>query len=59
MAGGRIRGLVVIFLFSRAEITLAFTGAAVLFLPKLIQRAMKTDADAIILAFGNEEGHQT
>ncbi|MDD1689773.1 MAG: hypothetical protein LUQ66_03845 [Methanoregula sp.] len=50
-----------IFLASRTEITLAFTGAAVLFLPlfvflpKLIQRAMKTDADAIILAFGKNE----
>jgi len=50
-----------IFLLGRAEITLAFTGAAVLFLPlfvflpKLIQRAMKADADAIISAFGKNE----
>ena len=50
-----------IWLLGRAEITLAFTGAAVLFLPlfvflpKLIQRAMKADAEAIILAFGKNE----
>ena len=41
------------FLAGRAEITLAFIGAAVLFLPlfvflpKLMQRAMKADADAV------------
>jgi len=45
----------------RAEITLAFIGAAVLFLPlfvflpKLIQQAMKADADAAIEAFGKNE----
>jgi len=50
-----------IWLAGRAEITLAFIGAAVLFLPlfvflpKLIQRAMKVDADAIIEAFGKNE----
>ncbi|MCK9630432.1 MAG: hypothetical protein M0R30_02220 [Methanoregula sp.] len=50
-----------IFLLSRAEITLAFTGAAIIFLPlfvflpKLIQRAMRADADAIIIAFGKNE----
>jgi len=50
-----------IFLLGRAEITLAFIGSAVLFLPlfiflpKLIQRAMKADADAIIIAFGKNE----
>ena len=50
-----------IFLAGRAEITLAFIGAAVLFLPlfiflpKLIQRAMKANADAIIEAFGKNE----
>ena len=50
-----------IFLAGRAEITLAFIGAAVLFLPlfvflpKLIQRAMKADADAAIKAFGKNE----
>ena len=44
-----------------AEITLASIGAAVLFLPlfvflpKLIQRAMKADADAAIEAFGKNE----
>jgi len=47
-----------IFLAGRAEITLAFIEAAVLFLPlfvflpKLIQRAMKTDAEIVIEAFG-------
>jgi len=47
-----------IFLAGRAEITLAFIGAAVLFLPlfvfmpKLIQCAMKVDADAVIDTFG-------
>ena len=50
-----------IFLAGRAEFTLAFIGAAVLFLPlfvflpKLIRRAMKADADAIIEAFGKNE----
>ncbi len=50
-----------IWLLGRAEITLAFIGAAVLFLPlfvflpKLIQQAMKADADAIIIAFGKNE----
>ena len=44
-----------------AEITLAFIGAAVLFLPlfvflpKLIQTAMKADTDAAIEAFGKNE----
>jgi hypothetical protein len=50
-----------IYLAGRAEITLAFIGAAVLFLPlfvflpKLIQRSMKADADAAIAAFGKNE----
>jgi len=50
-----------IFLAGRAEITLAFIGAAVLFLPlfvflpKVIRRAMKADADAVIEAFGKNE----
>jgi len=50
-----------IFLAGRAEITLAFIGAAVLFLPlfvflpKLIRKAMKADADAAIEAFGKNE----
>ncbi len=50
-----------IFMAGRTEITLAFIGAAVLFLPlfvflpKLIQRAMKADAAAVIEAFGKNE----
>jgi hypothetical protein len=50
-----------IFLAGRAEITLAFFGAAVLFLPlfvflpKILQQAMKADADAVIEAFGKNE----
>jgi hypothetical protein len=50
-----------IFLAGRAEITLACIGAAVLFLPlfvflpKMIRRAMKADADAAIGAFGKNE----
>ena len=49
------------FLAGRAEITLAFIGAAVLFLPlfvflpKMIRRAMMTDADAAIETFGKNE----
>jgi hypothetical protein len=50
-----------IFLAGRAEITLAFIAAAVLFLPlfvflpKLIQYGMKADTDAAIEAFGKNE----
>ena len=50
-----------IFLAGRAEVTLAFIGASVLFLPlfvflpKLIQRAMKADVNAAIDAFGKNE----
>jgi len=50
-----------IFLAGRAEITLAFIGAAVLFLPcfvflpKVMHQAMKADADAAIEAFGKNE----
>jgi hypothetical protein len=50
-----------IFMAGRTEITLAFIGAAVLFLPlfvflpKLIQQAMKADTDAAIEAFGKNE----
>jgi hypothetical protein len=50
-----------IFLAERAEITLAFIGAAFLFLslfvflPKLIQQAMKADTGAAIGAFGKNE----
>ena len=46
---------------SRTDTSLAFIGAAVLFLPlfvflpKLIQRAMKADTDAAIEAFGKNE----
>jgi hypothetical protein len=45
----------------QTEISLAFIGAAVLFLPlfvflpKLVQCAMKADADAVIDAFGKNE----
>ena len=50
-----------IFLAGRAEITLAFIGAAVLFLPlfvflpKAIRWAMNADAGAVITAFGKNE----
>jgi len=50
-----------VFLAGRAEITLAFIGAGVIFLPlfvflpKLIQRAMKADVDAAIETFGKNE----
>ncbi|MDO9324939.1 MAG: hypothetical protein Q7T80_08285 [Methanoregula sp.] len=50
-----------IFLAGRAEIPLAFIGAAVLFfqlfvfLLKRIQKATKADADAAIEAFGKNE----
>ena len=50
-----------IWFAGHTEISLAFIGAAVLFLPlfvfmhKLIQRAMKADADAVIDAFGKNE----
>jgi len=50
-----------IFMAGRTEISLAFIGAAVLFLPlfvflpKLIQRAMKADTQVIIEAFGKNE----
>jgi hypothetical protein len=50
-----------IFLAGRAEISLAFIGAAVLFLPlfvfmpKLIQHGMKADTEAVINAFGKNE----
>jgi len=50
-----------IFIAGRAEITLAFISAAVLFLPlfvflpKRIQQAMKADTDAAIDAFGKNE----
>jgi hypothetical protein len=50
-----------IFLAGRAEVTLAFIGAAVLFLPlfvflpKVIQRGMKVDPEVVIEAFGKNE----
>ena len=50
-----------IFLAGRAEISLAFIGAAVLFLPlfvfmpKLIQHCMRADTEAAINAFGKNE----
>ena len=44
-----------IFLAGRTDMSLAFIGAAVLFLPKLIQQAMKADTDAAIEAFGKNE----
>ena len=50
-----------IFLAGRAEHTLAFVGAAVLFLPlfvflpKLIQRGLHADVDVVIEAFGKNE----
>ena len=50
-----------IYLAGLAEITLAFIGAAVLFLPlfvfmpKLIQCAMKADANVVIETFGKNE----
>ena len=50
-----------IWFAGRTEISLAFIGAAVLFLPlfvflpKLIQRGMKADTDAAIAAFGKNE----
>ena len=50
-----------IFLAGRAEISLAFIGAAVLFLPlfvflpKLMQKGMKADTEAVINTFGKNE----
>jgi hypothetical protein len=50
-----------IFLAGREESSLAFIGVAILFLPlfvflpKLIQRAMKADTDAVIDMFGKNE----
>ncbi len=50
-----------IFLAGRVEITLAFIGAGILFLPlfiflpKLIRQAMKTDTNAAVEAFGKNE----
>ena len=49
------------WLAGKAEVSLAFTGAAVVFLPlfvfipKVIRYGMKADADAVIDAFGKNE----
>jgi len=57
----RDRDPVGIWFVGQTEISLAFIGAADLFLPlfifmpKLIQRAMNADADAAIEAFGKNE----
>jgi len=61
MLAGTFAAPVGIFLAGRTDMSLAFIGAAVLFLPlfvflpKLIQRAMKADTDAAIEAFGKNE----
>jgi hypothetical protein len=61
MLAGTFAAPVGIFLAGRTDTSLAFIGAAVLFLPlfvflpKLIQRAMKADTDAAIEAFGKNE----
>ena len=61
MLAGSIAVPAGIWFAGQTEISLAFIGAAVLFLPlfvflpKLIQRGMKADADAAIEAFGKNE----
>lgn len=61
MLAGTFAAPVGIFLAGRTDMSLAFIGAAVLFLPlfvflpKLIQRAMKADTAAAIEAFGKNE----
>ncbi|NTU50683.1 MAG: hypothetical protein HGA87_07425 [Desulfobulbaceae bacterium] len=61
MLAGVFAAPVGIFLAGRAEITLAFIGAAVLFLPLFVflpkpnQQAIRADADAAIEAFGKNE----
>jgi len=61
MLAGTFAAPVGIYLAGRTDTSLAFIGAAVLFLPlfvflpKLIQRAMKADTDAAIEAFGKNE----
>ena len=65
MMAGNLAGSIAvpagIWFAGQTEISLAFIGAAVLFLPlfvfmpKLIQRGMKADADAVIDAFGKNE----
>jgi FtsH-binding integral membrane protein len=61
MLAGTFAAPVEIFLAGRTDMSQAFIGAVVLFLPlfvvlpKLIRRAMKADADAAIEAFGKNE----
>jgi disulfide bond formation protein DsbB len=61
MLAGTFAAPVGIYMAGRTDTSLAFIGAAVLFLPlfvflpKLIQRAMKADTDAAIEAFGKNE----
>jgi hypothetical protein len=61
MLAGSIAVPAGIWFAGQTEISLAFIGAAVLFLPlfvfmpKLVQCAMKADADAVIDAFGKNE----
>jgi len=65
MMAGNLAGSIAIptgiWFAGQTEISLAFIGAAVLFLPlfvfmpKLIQRGMKADTDAVIDAFGKNE----
>ena len=61
MLAGTFAAPVGIYMAGRAEISLAFIAAAVMFLPlfvfmpKLVQCAMKADADAVIDAFGKNE----
>jgi hypothetical protein len=65
MMAGNLAGSIAvpagIWFAGQTEISLAFIGAAVLFLPlfvfmpKLIQRGMRADTDAVIDAFGKNE----
>ena len=61
LLAGTFAAPVGIYMADRTDMSLAFTSAAVLFLPlfvflpKLIQRAMKADTDAAIEAFGKNE----
>ena len=61
MLAGTFAAHVGIYIAGRTDMSLAFIGAAVLFLPlfvflpKLIQRAMKADTTAAIEAFGKNE----
>jgi hypothetical protein len=65
MMAGNLAGSIAvpagIWFAGQTEVSLAFIAAAVLFLPlfvfmpKLVQRAMKADANAVIDAFGKNE----